>query len=138
MAKKIERSLDRDRVGLDLQQLVDRFELLVDLSRRLGVALTERADHGLHLGPGDVGVHTDTADATDLDPRIQSLRVPRPATLLLCSDGLWNYAPTTQALAKRIEEQGAQSSNLALARALTDFARDAGGHDNITVAIADL
>jgi len=78
------------------------------------------------------------ADATDLDPRIQTLRVPRPATLVLCSDGLWNYAPTTQALAKRIAEQGAQSSNLALARALTDFARDAGGHDNITVAIATL
>src|SRR6266516_2231465 len=37
MAKKVERSLDRDGIGLDLEQLVDRFELLVDLSRRLGL-----------------------------------------------------------------------------------------------------
>jgi serine/threonine protein phosphatase PrpC len=78
------------------------------------------------------------ADATELVPHIEAVRVPRPSTLLLCSDGLWNYAPDTPALAARIAEQGAVSSNLALARALTNFARDAGGHDNITVAIADL
>jgi serine/threonine protein phosphatase PrpC len=78
------------------------------------------------------------ADATELVPHIETLHVPRPSTLLLCSDGLWNYAPTTQALADRIAEQGALSSNLALARALTNFARDAGGHDNITVALANL
>ncbi|MEO8696564.1 MAG: PP2C family serine/threonine-protein phosphatase [Acidimicrobiales bacterium] len=78
------------------------------------------------------------ADATELEPRIETLQVPRPSSLLLCSDGLWNYAPTTRALADRIAEQGTPASNLALARALTNFARDAGGHDNITVAIADL
>jgi len=39
MAKEIESRFDRDGVGLDLQQLVDRFELLIDLSRRLDVAL---------------------------------------------------------------------------------------------------
>lgn len=78
------------------------------------------------------------ADATDLVPHIETMHVPRPSTLLLCSDGLWNYAPTTPELTARIAEQGARSSNLQLARALTNFARDAGGHDNITVAIADL
>src|SRR5438105_92460 len=56
MAKKVERSFDGDRVGLNLEQLVDRFELLVDLSRRLGVALSERADHGLALRPVDADV----------------------------------------------------------------------------------
>ncbi|HUP74927.1 MAG TPA: zinc ribbon domain-containing protein [Acidimicrobiales bacterium] len=78
------------------------------------------------------------ADATDLVPRVETLHLARPSKLLLCSDGLWNYAPTTHALAARIAEQGAPASNLQLARALTNFARDAGGHDNITVAIADL
>lgn len=78
------------------------------------------------------------ADATELVPHVETLHVPRPSMLLLCSDGLWNYAPTTQALADRIAEQGEVSSNLELARALTNFARDAGGHDNITVAIANL
>jgi serine/threonine protein phosphatase PrpC len=90
----------------------------------------------------DTRAHTITrwlgADATELVPHIETLTVPRPSTLLLCSDGLWNYAPTTPALAARIAEQGVPSSNLALARALTNFARDAGGQDNITVAIADL
>jgi serine/threonine protein phosphatase PrpC len=90
----------------------------------------------------DTRAHTITrwlgADATELVPHIETVTVPRPSTLLLCSDGLWNYAPTTPALAARIAEQGVPSSNLALARALTNFARGAGGHDNITVAIADL
>ena len=78
------------------------------------------------------------ADAVDLTPTIEIVQVPRPATLLLCSDGLWNYAPTPPELHERIGAQGPQPSNLALARALTNFARDAGGHDNITVAIATL
>src|SRR5688572_27708943 len=90
----------------------------------------------------DTRAHTITrwlgADATELVPHVETVTVPRPSTLLLCSDGLWNYAPTTPALASLIAEQGVPSSNLALARALTNFARDAGGHDNITVAIADL
>lgn len=78
------------------------------------------------------------ADAVDLTPTIETLQVPRPTTLLLCSDGLWNYAATTTELHDRIDAQGPQPTNLALARALTNFARDAGGHDNITVAIASL
>ena len=78
------------------------------------------------------------ADAIDLVPRIETFHFARPSKLLLCSDGLWNYAPTTDELASRITEQGAPTSNLQLARALTNFAREAGGHDNITVAIADL
>src|SRR6266508_3747808 len=77
MAKKIERSLDRDGVGLDLQQLVDRFELLVDLSRRLGVALAERANHGLDPRPHDVRVHTNTADPAKLEERQDQDVVPR-------------------------------------------------------------
>src|SRR5438270_12951176 len=77
MAKKIEGSFDGDRVGLNLEQLVDRFELLVDLSRRLGVALSERADHGLDLRPGDVRVDADPADASELEERQDEVVVPR-------------------------------------------------------------
>src|SRR5438067_5982764 len=77
MAKKMEGSFDGDRVGLDLEQLVDRFELLVDLSRRLGVALSERADHGLDLRTGDVRVNTDAADASELQEGQDEVVVPR-------------------------------------------------------------
>src|ERR671937_1847109 len=77
MSEKIERSLDRDGVGLDLQELVDRFERLVELSRRLGVALSEGTDHGLDLRPSDVGVHTNAADTSELEERQDEDVVPR-------------------------------------------------------------
>src|SRR5947207_1223748 len=77
MAEKIERSLDRDGVGLDLQQLVDRFELLLDLSRRVSIALAESADHGLDARPDDVRVHANAADTAELEEREHEVVVPR-------------------------------------------------------------
>jgi serine/threonine protein phosphatase PrpC len=74
------------------------------------------------------------ADAGDLGPHIASFEPPGPGVLLLCSDGLWNYQPDADALAR-----------LAMPRALTDlpgataellaFALNAGGHDNITIIL---
>src|SRR5437773_11830322 len=87
MAEKVERSFDRDGVGLDLQQLVDRFELLVDLSRRLGVALAEGADHGLDARSRDVCVHTNTADAAELEKRKHEVVVPRVEVEVSVGDG---------------------------------------------------
>src|SRR6266511_2261404 len=77
MAKEIESRFDRDGVGLDLQQLVDRFELLIDLSRRLGVALAKSADHGLHPQPDDVRVNADASDRAELEKREDQVVVPR-------------------------------------------------------------
>ncbi|HEV8296603.1 MAG TPA: PP2C family serine/threonine-protein phosphatase [Acidimicrobiales bacterium] len=78
------------------------------------------------------------ADAVDVVPTVETLEIPLGSTLLVCSDGLWNYAPTVGALASVIAERQPASSNLALAQSLTNFARTAGGHDNITVAIASI
>jgi serine/threonine protein phosphatase PrpC len=64
--------------------------------------------------------------------------LPGPGRLLLCSDGLWNYAEQPAELAAKIAEQPADVDPLPLARFLTDFARQAGGHDNITVVVADV
>src|SRR6476646_1488658 len=89
MSKKRERSLDRDGVRLNLQQLVDRFELLVDLSRRLGVAVTEGADHGLDARADDVRVHTNAADPSQLEKRVDQVVVPRVEVEL----GLGDNAP---------------------------------------------
>src|SRR3954464_4137195 len=77
MAKKVERSLDRNGIGLDLEQLVDRFELLVDLSRRLGVAFTEGADHRLDTRADGVRVHAHTTDGAELEEREHEVVVPR-------------------------------------------------------------
>src|SRR3954467_10394425 len=77
MAKKVERRLDRDGMGLDREQLVDRFELLVDLSRGLGVAFTEGADHRLDTRADDVRVHAHTTDGAELEERQHEVVVPR-------------------------------------------------------------
>ncbi|QLY27549.1 PP2C family protein-serine/threonine phosphatase [Nocardia huaxiensis] len=54
-----------------------------------------------------------------------------PGVLLLCTDGLWNYLPDAEGLA-RIATGPAP---LSAARALADYALLAGGKDNITVAL---
>ncbi len=54
--------------------------------------------------------------------------------LLLCSDGLWNYAATGAALAQAAS-QGLQADAADLCARLVAFARAAGGHDNITAVV---
>ena len=51
--------------------------------------------------------------------------------LLLCSDGLWNYAETGSALVQAAS-QGLQGDAADLCARLVAFARSSGGHDNIT------
>src|SRR5947209_20541645 len=69
MAKKIQRRLDRNGIGLDLEQLVRRLELLVDLARRVHVTLVEGPDHAPDLRSDDVRVYTNTADSSELEER---------------------------------------------------------------------
>ncbi|HJS94455.1 MAG TPA: hypothetical protein VJ741_09340, partial [Solirubrobacteraceae bacterium] len=57
---------------------------------------------------------------------------------VLCTDGLWNYAPTAGELSRLVEALPADAAPAAVARALTDTANDRGGHDNITVAVVDI
>jgi len=59
-----------------------------------------------------------------------------PGTLLLCTDGLWNYAPHPASIAKLV--RSAQGDALAKARSLVDFANAQGGHDNITAVLLTL
>ena len=65
------------------------------------------------------------------DSSVQTITADGPGTLLLCSDGLWNYLPDAGDIARFCS--GVEPS--AAARALTEYALDAGGQDNITVAI---
>jgi serine/threonine protein phosphatase PrpC len=78
------------------------------------------------------------ADAPDVDARVVAWAPPEPGRLLLCSDGLWNYAPTLQAMGDLLGRQSPTATPIELARSLTEFARTAGGHDNITVVVIDL
>jgi len=75
----------------------------------------------------------------DITPHTREVAVDRPGWLMLCSDGLWNYcsaAADMQALVARLVAEGSGQTPTALAGALVDFANNAGGADNITVALA--
>ncbi|MEU0497537.1 protein serine/threonine phosphatase 2C family protein [Mycobacterium sp. NPDC006124] len=65
------------------------------------------------------------------DSHVTTLTVTGPGSLLLCSDGLWNYLPDAADLARFCSGTDPVSA----ARALTEFALAAGGNDNITVAL---
>jgi serine/threonine protein phosphatase PrpC len=77
------------------------------------------------------------ADAPTGDWQMTSFAPDGPGRLLLCSDGLWNYAPTAERLAELLAQQSADAVPVAVAKALTNFALAGGGHDNITTVIVD-
>lgn len=84
------------------------------------------------------GAHTLTrwlgADAEPkpwADSSVRTLTVDGPGCLLLCSDGLWNYLPDAADIARFCTG----TDPTAAARALVRYALDAGGQDNITVAV---
>ena len=76
-------------------------------------------------------------DSPDFTPMTGSTTVSAPGWLLVCSDGLWNYAseaPTLQALIAELS--GADPNPLPLAVSLVKWANEQGGKDNIGVALA--
>jgi serine/threonine protein phosphatase PrpC len=89
------------------------------------------------------------ADAGQVSPHVATFRPAGPGTLLVCSDGLWNYFPAARDLATLLAgETGGDGGDapahdpaadpLGVARTLVRHALDAGGRDNITVAVIPL
>jgi serine/threonine protein phosphatase PrpC len=70
------------------------------------------------------------------NPSVSVLRISAGGRLVLCSDGLWNYAPTPRSIRELLGELSDQASPLRASQRLTDFARSSGGMDNVTVALA--
>jgi serine/threonine protein phosphatase PrpC len=70
--------------------------------------------------------------ATPTPPNVSVLEISGPGTLLVCTDGLWNYAPQADALAHHV---GPEASARKTASKLVQMALDAGGGDNVTVAV---
>jgi len=77
--------------------------------------------------------HEDTCQS----PEASVIVFPFPATgrLLVCSDGLWNYAPHSTDLAERIAQAPEGADALGIARHLIEFAVAQGGRDNITAVL---
>lgn len=81
-------------------------------------------------------------DSEDIVPRTGTLDVAGPGWLVVCSDGLWNYASEPADIARLLTEamaaDAARREPTALADALVSWAKQQGGKDNITVALARL
>ncbi|MGW3390838.1 PP2C family serine/threonine-protein phosphatase [Streptomyces cinereoruber] len=87
------------------------------------------ADERAHAITGWLG-----ADAYELDPHTVAFQPDRSGVVVVCTDGLWNYAEGPEDMA-RIVPADAADRPLHGARVLVGHALDGGGHDNITVAL---
>ncbi|WP_329195310.1 MULTISPECIES: protein phosphatase 2C domain-containing protein [unclassified Streptomyces] len=86
----------------------------------------------------DVRAHAITgwlgADAYDLEPHTASFKPDHPGVVVVCTDGLWNYAESAREMAEVLPPDAAFRP-LHSAQVLVGHALDGGGHDNITVAV---
>ncbi|WP_206307133.1 PP2C family serine/threonine-protein phosphatase [Streptomyces sp. F001] len=87
------------------------------------------ADERAHAITGWLG-----ADAYELEPHTASFKPDRPGVVVVCTDGLWNYAEAAEEMADVLPADAAVRP-LHGARVLVGHALDGGGHDNVTVAL---
>jgi serine/threonine protein phosphatase PrpC len=78
------------------------------------------------------------ADAIDdSEPSLLNFDIPGSGYLLLCTDGLWNYAPEPAQICELVKPES-DADAVSVARDLVEFARRSGGHDNITVGLLSI
>ncbi|MEW2065498.1 PP2C family serine/threonine-protein phosphatase [Streptomyces sp. NPDC007346] len=87
------------------------------------------ADERAHAITGWLG-----ADSYELEPHTASFKPDRPGLVVVCTDGLWNYAESAEEMAAAVPPE-AHLRPLHGAQVLVGHALDGGGHDNVTVAL---
>jgi serine/threonine protein phosphatase PrpC len=87
------------------------------------------ADERAHAITGWLG-----ADAVEIDPHTASFQPEGTGVVVVCTDGLWNYAESAAELAAVVPAD-ARTRPLHCAQTLVGVALDGGGHDNVTVAV---
>ncbi len=75
-------------------------------------------------------------DSSDVTPSVTTLEPDGCGWLLLCTDGLWNYASSPEAMFEVFSTVDATDHPAAIAEALVEWAKIQGGRDNITAAVA--
>jgi serine/threonine protein phosphatase PrpC len=76
-------------------------------------------------------------DSTDIVPRVGVLPLVEPGWVVVCSDGLWNYASSPAEMSVQLTAAGsADCPPIEVAKRLVDWANAQGGRDNVTVALA--
>ena len=86
----------------------------------------------------DPDAHTITrwlgADADAAEPVVSSFPVTEPGVVVVCTDGLWNYVEAPERMLDAAGDWTGMRP-LDVAHRLVDVALDAGGQDNVTVAV---
>jgi serine/threonine protein phosphatase PrpC len=123
-------------LGADGPMLLTADDTLAARRARAGLIPPEAAE----TGPG---AHTITRwlgrdNGGDATPHLSSARLTGPGRVVVCSDGLWNYASDPAVLAGHVADLPADAAAIDVARHLTDVALRAGGRDNITVVVLDI
>lgn len=105
---------------------------------------TQMIDSGIapDVAEADPTSHTITrwlgADSVSAQADLSSVEADEPGWFLVCSDGLWNYVSAADRVRSLITDAQAAGcvGPTEIADSLVAFANNAGGHDNITVALA--
>ncbi len=82
------------------------------------------------LGPLEVG-----DVPAEIEPDVRSRDLAGPGVVLLCSDGLWNYAPKAADIAAVLRAAPDETNAVDVARLLVNYALARGGQDNVSVTI---
>jgi serine/threonine protein phosphatase PrpC len=114
------------------QQLTVDDSLAQELITAGAAADSEAVQRGAHTLTRWLGADSESEPWSDSS--VRTITAVGPGSLLLCSDGLWNYLPDAADIARFCSGTDATAA----ARALTEYALDAGGEDNITVAIVPI
>lgn len=111
------------------QQLTVDDSLAQELITAGAAAESEVVQRGAHTLTRWLGADSEAKPWSDSS--VHTITATGPGSVLLCSDGLWNYLPEAADIARFCTGTNATSA----ARALVEHALGAGGHDNITVAV---
>jgi serine/threonine protein phosphatase PrpC len=114
---------------LTAQQLTVDDSVAQELITAGAAAESEAVQRGAHTLTRWLGADSEPQPWSDAS--LQTITATGPGSLLMCTDGLWNYLPDPTDIARLCT--GTDST--ATARALVDHALHEGGHDNVTVAV---
>lgn len=82
------------------------------------------------LGPLEVG-----DVPAEIEPDVRSRDLAGPGLVLLCTDGLWNYAPEPDDIARVMRVAPDETNAVGMARLFINYALARGGQDNVSVAL---
>ncbi len=111
------------------QQLTVDDSLAQELINAGAAPHSEAVQRGAHTLTRWLGADSEPTPWSDTS--VRTCAVTGPGSLVVCSDGLWNYLPEPGGL----REFCTGAEVVAAARALTEYALRSGGQDNITVAV---